>query len=128
MHSEELAVAIAQETGKPLWETRTEAGAMVGKIAIAEKAFLDRTGDVENQMVELPFNGSQIGEDIGMVKLQVVHDQRTRAVMNKLGAFVEKRRVVLIRLDDEERCIAQASGELPQTPNSQAGKDGFLPV
>ena len=30
-HSEELAVAIAQETGKPLWETRTEAGAMVGK-------------------------------------------------------------------------------------------------
>ncbi|ALQ53542.1 succinylglutamate-semialdehyde dehydrogenase [Pseudoalteromonas sp. SCSIO 43095] len=49
-HSEELAVAIAQETGKPLWETRTEAGAMVGKIAIAEKAFLERTGDVENAM------------------------------------------------------------------------------
>jgi len=40
-HSEELAIAIAQETGKPLWETRTEAGAMVGKIAISEKAFLD---------------------------------------------------------------------------------------
>ena len=49
-HSEELAIAIAQETGKPLWETRTEAGAMVGKIAISEKAFLDRTGDVENPM------------------------------------------------------------------------------
>lgn len=49
-HSEELAVAIAQETGKPLWETRTEAGAMVGKIAISEKAFLERTGDVENPM------------------------------------------------------------------------------
>ena len=49
-HSEELAVAIAQETGKPLWETRTEAGAMVGKIAISEKAFLERTGDVENAM------------------------------------------------------------------------------
>ena len=32
-HSEELAVAIAQETGKPLWETRTEAGAMVGNPA-----------------------------------------------------------------------------------------------
>lgn len=49
-YSEELAVAIAQETGKPLWETRTEAGAMVGKIAISEKAFLERTGDVENPM------------------------------------------------------------------------------
>ncbi|RJF38121.1 succinylglutamate-semialdehyde dehydrogenase [Pseudoalteromonas gelatinilytica] len=49
-HSEELATAIAQETGKPLWETRTEAGAMVGKIAISEKAFLERTGDVENPM------------------------------------------------------------------------------
>ena len=49
-HSEELAVAIAQETGKPLRETRTEAGAMVGKIAISEKAFLERTGDVENAM------------------------------------------------------------------------------
>ena len=49
-HSEELAIAIAQETGKPLWETRTEAGAMVGKISISEKAFLERTGDVENPM------------------------------------------------------------------------------
>lgn len=49
-HSEELALIIAQETGKPLWETRTEAGAMVGKIAISEKAFLERTGDVENPM------------------------------------------------------------------------------
>ena len=49
-HSEELAIAIAQETGKPLWETRTEAGAMVGKIVISEKAFLERTGDVENPM------------------------------------------------------------------------------
>ncbi|TMO66945.1 succinylglutamate-semialdehyde dehydrogenase [Pseudoalteromonas aurantia] len=49
-NSEELAVAIAQETGKPLWETRTEAGAMVGKIAISEKAYQERTGTVENAM------------------------------------------------------------------------------
>ncbi|MEI5640394.1 MULTISPECIES: succinylglutamate-semialdehyde dehydrogenase [unclassified Pseudoalteromonas] len=49
-NSEELAVAIAQETGKPLWETRTEAGAMVGKIAISEKAYQERTGVVENPM------------------------------------------------------------------------------
>ncbi|CAH9055026.1 N-succinylglutamate 5-semialdehyde dehydrogenase [Pseudoalteromonas holothuriae] len=49
-HSEELAIAIAKETGKPLWETRTEAGAMVGKIAISEKAYHERTGTVENPM------------------------------------------------------------------------------
>ncbi|TMP29888.1 succinylglutamate-semialdehyde dehydrogenase [Pseudoalteromonas rubra] len=49
-NSEALAVAIAQETGKPLWETRTEAGAMVGKIAISEKAYHERTGVVENPM------------------------------------------------------------------------------
>ncbi|WP_462157145.1 succinylglutamate-semialdehyde dehydrogenase [Pseudoalteromonas sp. GB56] len=49
-NAEELAVLIAQETGKPLWETRTEAGAMVGKIAISEKAYLERTGTVENAM------------------------------------------------------------------------------
>ncbi|MCF6436518.1 MULTISPECIES: succinylglutamate-semialdehyde dehydrogenase [Pseudoalteromonas] len=49
-NSEELAIAIAKETGKPLWETRTEVGAMVGKIAISEKAYHERTGTVENPM------------------------------------------------------------------------------
>ncbi|TRX53130.1 succinylglutamate-semialdehyde dehydrogenase [Thalassomonas sp. M1454] len=49
-NSEEMAVAIAQETGKPLWETRTEAGAMVAKINISIKAYNERTGTVENPM------------------------------------------------------------------------------
>ncbi|WP_105200079.1 succinylglutamate-semialdehyde dehydrogenase [Pseudoalteromonas sp. T1lg10] len=49
-NSEEMAVIIAQETGKPLWETRTEAAAMVGKVAISEKAYQERTGTVENAM------------------------------------------------------------------------------
>ncbi|MDO6425904.1 succinylglutamate-semialdehyde dehydrogenase [Thalassotalea sp. 1_MG-2023] len=49
-NKETLATTIAQETGKPLWETRTEVGAMVGKIAISIKAFHDRTGTVENPM------------------------------------------------------------------------------
>jgi succinylglutamic semialdehyde dehydrogenase len=37
--AERIAVAIAQETGKPLWETRTEAGAMVGKIDLSAQAY-----------------------------------------------------------------------------------------
>lgn len=45
-HSEEIAIAIAQETGKPLWETRTEAAAMAGKIDLSAKAYEERTGVV----------------------------------------------------------------------------------
>ncbi len=46
----ELAALIAQETGKPLWETATEVAAMIGKIGISEKAYFERTGTVENAM------------------------------------------------------------------------------
>ncbi len=47
-NKEQLAYAIALETGKPLWETRTEAAGMAGKIAISIKAYHERTGTVEN--------------------------------------------------------------------------------
>jgi len=47
---EELAQAIALETGKPLWETRTEAAGMAGKIGLSVKAYHERTGNVENPM------------------------------------------------------------------------------
>ncbi|MFT5756351.1 MAG: succinylglutamic semialdehyde dehydrogenase [Alteromonadaceae bacterium] len=49
-NKEAFATTIAQETGKPLWETRTEVGAMVGKINISVKANEERTGTVENPM------------------------------------------------------------------------------
>ncbi|MGJ8682375.1 succinylglutamate-semialdehyde dehydrogenase [Paraglaciecola sp.] len=45
-----LALSIAQETGKPLWETATEVAAMIGKIGLSEKAYQERTGTVENPM------------------------------------------------------------------------------
>ncbi|MGY0217668.1 succinylglutamate-semialdehyde dehydrogenase [Endozoicomonadaceae bacterium StTr2] len=47
--AEVLAETIAMETGKPLWETRTEAGAMKGKIGISVRAYHERTGTVENE-------------------------------------------------------------------------------
>ena len=47
-HKEALALTIARETGKPLWETRTEVAAMQGKIAISIRAHDERTGTVEN--------------------------------------------------------------------------------
>ena len=49
-YKEKMAYAIALETGKPLWETRTEVGAMIGKVAISEKAYFERTGTKENPM------------------------------------------------------------------------------
>ena len=42
---EALAECIAHETGKPLWEARTEIGAMIGKVAISVTAYQDRTGE-----------------------------------------------------------------------------------
>lgn len=49
-HSEDLAEAIALETGKPLWEARTEAAAMAGKIAISIQAQAERAGETLNDM------------------------------------------------------------------------------
>lgn len=46
----ELSKIIARETGKPEWETATEVGAMIGKVAISEKSYNERTGTVENAM------------------------------------------------------------------------------
>lgn len=49
-HKEALALTIAEETGKPLWETRTEVAAMIGKIDISIRAYQERTGEKENPM------------------------------------------------------------------------------
>ena len=49
-NKEKLATAISQETGRLLWETRTEIAAMVGKVAISVRAYHERTGTVENPM------------------------------------------------------------------------------
>lgn len=45
---DELAQTIASETGKPLWESKTEAAAMIGKVEISIKAYQERTGVTES--------------------------------------------------------------------------------
>ncbi len=42
--AEELARLISTETGKPFWETKTEAAAVAGKVEISIKAYDERTG------------------------------------------------------------------------------------
>lgn len=46
----DIAEAIAQETGKPQWETATEAGAMIGKIGLSVAAYHKRTGHSESEI------------------------------------------------------------------------------
>lgn len=41
--AEKLAVAIARETGKPLWEARAEVEGVVAKVEISIRAYADRT-------------------------------------------------------------------------------------
>jgi succinylglutamic semialdehyde dehydrogenase len=43
--TEDISVLISRETGKPLWESRTEVGSMIGKVALSITAREERTGD-----------------------------------------------------------------------------------
>ena len=45
-----LAQTIAEETGKPLWESLTEVSAMAGKIDLSIDAFQDRTGESQRDL------------------------------------------------------------------------------
>ena len=54
------------------------------------------------QMVKLPFYGTQVVKYVCMVKLQIVEHDRSRPVVQKLAAFIEECGVVLIGFDDEK--------------------------
>lgn len=49
---ESLAHAIGRETGKPLWEARTEVAAMAAKVAISVTAYHERTGEKRVPMAD----------------------------------------------------------------------------
>jgi len=42
--ADEFAELIARETGKPLWEAKTEVEAVIGKVEISINSYLERTG------------------------------------------------------------------------------------
>lgn len=54
-NAEHLARVIAQETGKPLWETRQEVGSMVGKVELSIRAQAERAG---NRTDPVPFGAA----------------------------------------------------------------------
>lgn len=49
-NKDELATTISQEMGKPLWDSKTEVAAMIGKVAISIRAYEERTGRKESAM------------------------------------------------------------------------------
>ena len=49
---EALAEAIGRETGKPLWEARTEAASMAAKVEISIQAYHERTGEKRSAMAD----------------------------------------------------------------------------
>lgn len=56
-HKDTLAELISRETGKILWDSRSEVSAMIGKVAISAKAWQERTGYHESP---LPDGGKAI--------------------------------------------------------------------
>ena len=58
-------------------------------------------GNGAHQVMELLLDRAEVLVDVGVIELEVVEDQRARAVVDELGALVEERRVVFIGLDDE---------------------------
>jgi succinylglutamic semialdehyde dehydrogenase len=48
-HEAELAELIARETGKPLWEAKTEVSAVVGKVDISISAYMERTPSTKQE-------------------------------------------------------------------------------
>ncbi|MEC7550311.1 MAG: aldehyde dehydrogenase family protein, partial [Pseudomonadota bacterium] len=60
---DELAGVIHEETGKPLWESKTEIATMIAKAAVSKKAYEERTGqrDAETGGVQLALTHRPIG-------------------------------------------------------------------
>ncbi|KIQ97464.1 hypothetical protein TI01_1009 [Lysobacter sp. A03] len=61
-----------------------------------------------HQMVELALDRGHVGENVGVVELQIVEDRDQRAVVDELAALVEEGGVVLVRFDHELTARADA--------------------
>ena len=53
-------------------------------------------------MMKLRFNGGKIGKNIGVIKLQIIKNDGTWVIMNKLGAFIKEGGVVFVRLNNKK--------------------------
>ncbi|MOA31393.1 hypothetical protein D3C78_1525480 [compost metagenome] len=59
-----------------------------------------------HQVMELFLNGFQVVKNVRMIELKVIEDQGARAIMHKLGAFIEEGAVVFVGFNHKERAFA----------------------
>ena len=73
-----------------------------------------RTRHNTHQMMELPLDSRNIREDVSMIELKIVQDRGFGAIVDKLGALVEKCRVIFVSFDHEKRgvCVPRRYGEI----------------
>jgi len=64
---------------------------------------LPAAGHGAQQLIELAADGGNVGIDIRVIEFQIIEDGGARPVVDEFGALVEKRGVVLVGFDDEER-------------------------
>ena len=100
------------------------------------------TGYDADQVVKLSLDSRQIREDICMVKFDIGDHQGARTVVDELGPFIKKRRIVFIRLHHEAAAAAEPGGHIEiqgnptdekprrmtrvlQDPGHHAGRRGF---
>ena len=110
-----LTTAASALNGVPSWKVIPSRKVMVHSVAssllsIAATPLLLTVadnkaiaGNYANKMMKLQFYSGEIREDIGMIEFQIIKNNGSRMKMDKLGAFVKKRGVILIRFNDKER-------------------------
>jgi len=82
--------------------------------------------DVE-QTAEAQFDLREIVKDVGMIELDVVHDQQFGQVVNEFRALVEERAVVFVTLNDEIFRIDQPRALSKVFRNATDEITGFVP-
>src|SRR5882672_4846406 len=76
-------------------------------VAIAKKEAVAR--NEPDEMFEGGFDGFEVGEDVGVVELEIVDEGDLGEVMDEFAAFVEESGVVFVALNDEPFTVRKAS-------------------
>jgi hypothetical protein len=76
---------------------------------IRQKQAIARQGT--HQMVELRLDRRQIGEDVGMIELEVVQDRRSRGVVDELRSLVAESAIVFVGFNHKERRVLSSAGQ-----------------
>src|SRR5262249_2969355 len=86
---------------KPLHGTMgdPEQGSEIQIVPVAQQQTITR--HQADKMLKRSLDSVQAVENIGMIEFKIVNDGNLRQVMDELAAFVEKRCVVFVTLDNE---------------------------